>query len=1420
MKRLISLLLSALLVLSCVSPLSLSALAETEENSLGIDRIAVSSDGTATEEYSDGEWDEEAGFYRYYTESIFSSHNTMITVYYTNGETTECDMSYGTEINGYPVSWTDNQSADHPWTPEGDNLITFEYCGFTATLAVPIKAIYSNAQEIAQDETKTAIFDGSSEYAVYRFVPEQDGRYTFTSMSDTDTYGYIANEYGRNLASDDDGGNGNNFAVRCNMAAGSTYYLKARYCNTENTGSFDVTVQYSGAAITGLTLLQDQPLEIYEYTGGNYDTTADGAEYFCYNCNPMSKGIALKISYSDNTETVYYADGNDFYTADGERFDYGYGFGWSNDQSVAPWTCGNTYSFGFYFSNFEEFPLTMEVTIVENPIESIEFIPTVPYQYYENQRGYWTEDNDGNAYFYYYWQPQLAGNRFIVHYYDGSEETYTYASRQIGDNEYHDAFYNENWEMIDFNYENNQYEHHWLPDADNYVTFHYMNRSVTVPVTVVTFNPDYGALTQNETTTVEVPSDAECYVSFTPQADAYYTFTLSDSNVYNGAYMDVSLYDSDENDLEVGAYSYHGEELVKYTLSAKLTQGITYSLHFRCSNANEENIRVSLLAEPMDTSLIESVSLSKASLDVIQNTSGWDDEAYGGYYYDPLSLLQNIRISIRYTDGRTSSAFVYNLTPYIDGFPVNITTNQTEEHPWLAGNEDNTVTFEYLGHTATLNVNILDVTYQEQDIALGESKQAVLNGNETADFRFTPEEDGEYTFYSVDADTSAPPRGEICDENGNLLTANTYGGPSGNFAASYVMTAGTQYLLKCRYTDENHYGVFTVSVKKTDYYAGKLTLGEPKKLKSVTDTVYYRFAFTPTETDTYVFKTEGTHLYTDIPQYLFENGERLAGHSNRNGHEYLTHTLTAGKTYLLTVSCNPGDDTSVVAEKLDNSHIQGISLLEDDKAVLYEGTNGYSCYDSATGQRYFRYDLYNFVNTASVAVHYTDGTTKAYGFDDLVDGHYSIQYTDNQSAENPWRTDSDNNIITCSVLGFSADRHVKVLPFPTYPGTQAIALHETKQAVLNGNETADFTFVPTEDGEYTFSSSGAYDTYGTVADETGAALASDDDSGNGSNFAVTWAMTAGETYYLQARLYSPNQNAVFNVTVTKAGEAPHQHSYSVQKVVAPTCTAQGYTVYICSCGDSYVDNYTAALGHEWKPWVRTAEPSCTATGKEERGCTRCTATQSRAVAALGHNYKKTVTKATLSKNGSIVTKCTRCKTVKSKTVIYRPKTFALAKTAYVYTGKVIKPAVTVKDSKGNKIAASNYTVKYEKNKAVGTATVTITFKGNYSGTKKLTFKINPKPTTLASVTAASKGFTVKWKKQATQTTGYQIQYSTTADFKKATTVTVTKNTTLSKKITKLTAKKKYYVRVRTYKKVGKTNYYSAWSAKKTVTTKK
>ena len=265
---------------------------------------------------------------------------------------------------------------------------------------------------------------------------------------------------------------------------------------------------------------------------------------------------------------------------------------------------------------------------------------------------------------------------------------------------------------------------------------------------------------------------------------------------------------------------------------------------------------------------------------------------------------------------------------------------------------------------------------------------------------------------------------------------------------------------------------------------------------------------------------------------------------------------------------------------------------------------------------------------------------------------------------------------------------------------------------------------------------------------------------------------------------SKNGVKLFTVSVTAQVENPHtKHSYTTATCTAPkTCKECGATS-------------GKKLGH-------TYSNDC------DKTCNRCKA--SRTVA--GHTYKKVVTKATLAKNGSVKNVCSSCGYTASKTTtLYKASKISLSKTVYTYDGKAQKPAVVVKDSQGKPIASGNYTVTYASGrKNVGTYKVTVKMKGNYSGTKTLTFKINPAKTTIKA-TAAKKSLKLTIGKKTTQVTGYEVQYATSKSFKSYKSKLLSGYSKTSLTLSGLKAKTTYYVRVRTYKTVNGVKYYSGWS---------
>ena len=178
-------------------------------------------------------------------------------------------------------------------------------------------------------------------------------------------------------------------------------------------------------------------------------------------------------------------------------------------------------------------------------------------------------------------------------------------------------------------------------------------------------------------------------------------------------------------------------------------------------------------------------------------------------------------------------------------------------------------------------------------------------------------------------------------------------------------------------------------------------------------------------------------------------------------------------------------------------------------------------------------------------------------------------------------------------------------------------------------------------------------------------------------------------------------------------------------------------------------------------------------------------------------------------NTITVKNVTKTASTKAQTVKLGAKAKESAKLSYKSSSKSVKV-----DKNGKVTIAKNF---------VGKATITVTASATktYQETvKKVTVTVNPAKVKLTGVkNYKGKKLKAYWKKN-TKVTGYQVQYSTSSKFKSAKTVTVKGYKSTSKTITKLTKNKKYYVRVRTYKTVGKVNYYSGWSNVKSITIKK
>ena len=345
--------------------------------------------------------------------------------------------------------------------------------------------------------------------------------------------------------------------------------------------------------------------------------------------------------------------------------------------------------------------------------------------------------------------------------------------------------------------------------------------------------------------------------------------------------------------------------------------------------------------------------------------------------------------------------------------------------------------------------------------------------------------------------------------------------------------------------------------------------------------------------------------------------------------------------------------------------------------------------------------------------------------------------------------------------------------------------------------------------------------------------------------------------------YEASTNAWYGITWYEDNDAlylagkdvvkfSHIHSYTSAETTAPTCTEKGKATFTCECGIAYKGD-VAALGHSAVK-IEEIKATCTEAGKTGgEKCSRCGVTLTepgvipatghktvvdQAVAAtctstgltkgehcdfcgevfikqetvemLGHNFDyESLEKATISSNGSRKGTCKDCGYVADE-VLYNVSVFKLSTSKCTYNGKKRTPSVTVKDSAGNKlIEGRDYEVSQPKTmKNPGKYAIKVTLKGEYEGSKTLTFTIAPGKTEKIKATASKTNAVKLTWTEVTGATGYRVYIYKTVDGKtrkKAASVE-TNSYTLTKDYAGKSLKMgtTYKIAVTAYTKTGKT----------------
>ncbi len=295
------------------------------------------------------------------------------------------------------------------------------------------ESIYDLYDKLLLDNSQTVTVNNDNIEAIYIFVPEKDGLYSFYSYdSNIDTYGYIYDSNMNELASDDDGGDGSNFNVQYALVAGEIYYLKSRPYSDSSTGSYRVEIT---------RVLSISKLEII--------TLPDRMDYYACFEDFWYDGLKIKATFEDGS-TVDWNYGSSEFLA-------GYDVEISNDYIDNTYletiiSCGGkTAAFKF--------------NVKENPVDHLELVSGTSRDYIENYNGY--TDSDGN-FIYYTNYPNDAVIKIV--YTDGTSVT-----AKVGD--YVEDYY--------VSWNDDQNKNLWFIGTDNTSTISYLDHTVNLPITVV-----------------------------------------------------------------------------------------------------------------------------------------------------------------------------------------------------------------------------------------------------------------------------------------------------------------------------------------------------------------------------------------------------------------------------------------------------------------------------------------------------------------------------------------------------------------------------------------------------------------------------------------------------------------------------------------------------------------------------------------------------------------------------------------------------------------------------------------------------------------------------------------------------------------------------------------------------------------------
>lgn len=659
----------------------------------------------------------------------------------------------GVRINADFVNRFDDQYTNH-WKVGTDNYYTVEYLGFSCNVPVAIvenpysEIIYTpvnGSYSIVEGTNCSEEIDNNGEsYKDYDLKFELGDKITLvTKNGERLDYVYIEESWG-----------GSNDYIRSNFENenGETVEVTLRFDQYENHwlvgNEYEITVECNGlTTTTSVSIVENpvasieftpvNPIEYMEETNGYFEYDENGDEYYYYYSPSFEIGDVLKVTYKDGRVFEYsyigWVDDSDDYfeSSDGVRIN-AEDVKQNDDQYINHWSLGSD---NYFTVEYLAATYNVPVTITENPIASIEFIPVNPVEYIENTNGYFQYDSNGEEYFDYYTPSFEIGDILRINNKDGTIEEYSYMGWQedLGES----YFESSNGALIsqyNVNCYSYQYNEHWTVGSDNYYEIEYLGSTCQIPVTI-TENPYVSA--------VYTPVNGSYNLTEGIDSTVYYDRFDEEFNFYNLSFENGDKITLVLNDGSSVVYSYNENngwvynnddyietefendngELVTVRISYDQYEnhwqaGKSYELTVECMGVTTTTI-VNILENPISS--IEFIPIKP--IEYKENINGYyeydnNGEKYFYYYLPSFEIGDVLRINnkdgsvIDYTyigwqESYGESVFLSSNGDCIFEYDINTSSNQFENH-WTLG-DYNYYQIEYFGANCDVPVSITEI---------------------------------------------------------------------------------------------------------------------------------------------------------------------------------------------------------------------------------------------------------------------------------------------------------------------------------------------------------------------------------------------------------------------------------------------------------------------------------------------------------------------------------------------------------------------------------------------------------------------------------------------------------------------------------------------------------------------------------------